>query len=172
MPHSKCSQYDNKQWSCRVCPGVMSSRWVRWSGCLSVVRWAACLDLACPSTPCRVPLTAGLSLASAESWSNNTHAHSYIHIYTIILLKSVAVRKLQVAILARSSREMSPTVRIDWQYNLSWVHISVHPSKFFIREKHDELSGRPSLAQVSVECAGHDRSPVTTWVHERRQQPS
>ena len=35
------------------------------------------------------------------------------YIYTIILLKSVAVRKLQVAILARSSRKMSQTVRID-----------------------------------------------------------
>ena len=34
-------------------------------------------------------------------------------IYTIILLKSVAVPKLQVAILARSSREMSKIVRID-----------------------------------------------------------
>ena len=32
-------------------------------------------------------------------------------IYTIILLKSVAVNKLQVAIFARSSREMSQTVR-------------------------------------------------------------
>ena len=34
------------------------------------------------------------------------------YIYTIILLKSVEVSKLQVAILARSSREMSQTVRI------------------------------------------------------------
>ena len=33
--------------------------------------------------------------------------------YTIILIKSVAVSKLQVAILARLSREMSQTVRID-----------------------------------------------------------
>ena len=33
-------------------------------------------------------------------------------IYTRICLKSVAVRKLQVAILARSSREMSQTERI------------------------------------------------------------
>ena len=40
-------------------------------------------------------------------------------IYTIILHLSVAVRKLQVAILARSSREMYQTVRIDWQYILS-----------------------------------------------------
>ena len=35
-----------------------------------------------------------------------------IKAYTIILLKSVSVSKLQVAILARSSREMSQTVRI------------------------------------------------------------
>ena len=32
---------------------------------------------------------------------------------TIILVKSVGVSKLQVAILARSSREMSKIVRID-----------------------------------------------------------
>ena len=32
-------------------------------------------------------------------------------IYTIIILISVGVRKLQIAILARSSREMSLTVR-------------------------------------------------------------
>ena len=36
----------------------------------------------------------------------------HVHIYTIILLISVGVRKRQVAILARSSREMSLTVRI------------------------------------------------------------
>ena len=35
------------------------------------------------------------------------------YIYTIILLKSVGVSKLQVAILARSSREMSQTDCID-----------------------------------------------------------
>ena len=38
--------------------------------------------------------------------------HEVLYIYTIILIKSVDVRKLQVAILARSSREMSLTVRI------------------------------------------------------------
>ena len=37
----------------------------------------------------------------------------YKDIYTIILLKSVAVSKLQAAILARLSREMSQTIRID-----------------------------------------------------------
>ena len=63
-----------------------------------------------------------------------------IIIYTIICLKSVSlsvdVRRLQVAILARSPREMSQTDRIVWQYILSRVRISVRPSIFFIREKH------------------------------------
>ena len=61
-------------------------------------------------------------------------------IYTIILHKSVClsvgVRKLQVAILARSSREMSLTDRILQRYILSRVRVSVWPSNFFIREKH------------------------------------
>ena len=43
---------------------------------------------------------------------------------------SVGVRKLQVAILARSSREMSLTVRIVGQYILSRVRVSVRPSIF------------------------------------------
>ena len=53
-------------------------------------------------------------------------------IFTIIILKSVClsvvVRKLQVAILARSSREISQTVRIDCRSFLSRVRISVRPS--------------------------------------------
>ena len=55
-------------------------------------------------------------------------------IYTIILFKSVSVRKRQVAILARSSREMSVTVRIVRQYILSPVRVSVRPSIFYTRE--------------------------------------
>ena len=55
-------------------------------------------------------------------------------IYTIILHKSVClsvgVRKLQVAILARSSREMSLTDRILPRYILSRVRVSVLPSNF------------------------------------------
>ena len=57
-------------------------------------------------------------------------------LYTTILLKSVAVRKLQVASLARLSREMYQTVCINWRSILSQVRISVRPSNFFIREKH------------------------------------
>ena len=48
-------------------------------------------------------------------------------IYTIIRHKSVAVRKLQVAILARSPREMSQTDRILPRYILSRVRVSVRP---------------------------------------------
>ena len=49
--------------------------------------------------------------------SSDTHQLYYISlhhfIHTIILLKSVTVRKRQVAILALSSREMPQTVRFD-----------------------------------------------------------
>ena len=55
--------------------------------------------------------------------------------YIIILLKYVGVRKLQVAILARSPREMSQTDRIVWKHILSRVRVCVRPSICFIREK-------------------------------------
>ena len=73
-------------------------------------------------------------------------------IYTIILLMSVClsvgVRKVQVAILARSSRKMYLTVRIVWQYILSRVRVSVRPSIFFICEKPSKPWG--NLASVPV----------------------
>ena len=65
-------------------------------------------------------------------------------IYTIIFLKSVGVRKLQVACLARSSREMSLTVRIVWQYILSRVRVSVRPSILLYAKNIHKLSQRPS----------------------------
>ena len=74
-------------------------------------------------------------------------------IYTIILLKSVClsvgVRKLQVAILARSTREMAITVCIVWQYILSRVRVSVRPSNCFVRKKHPTSRGN-RLASVCV----------------------
>ena len=51
-------------------------------------------------------------------------------IYPIICLKSVDVRRLQVAILARSPREMSQTDRILPRYFLSRVRVSVRPRIF------------------------------------------
>ena len=47
--------------------------------------------------------------------------------YTIIRLKSVGVRNMQVAILARSPREMALTDRILPRYILSRVRVSVRP---------------------------------------------
>ena len=43
----------------------------------------------------------------------------------IVVISSFGVRKLQVAILAQSSRDVSLTVRIVWQYILSRVRVSV-----------------------------------------------
>ena len=55
-------------------------------------------------------------------------------IYSIICLKSVDVRKRQVAILVRSPREMSQTDRILPRYILSRVRVSVRPRIFFISQ--------------------------------------
>ena len=57
---------------------------------------------------------------------------------------SVGVRKLHVAILARSSREMSQTVRIVWQYILSRVRVSVWPS-IFLHAKNTQNLGETGL---------------------------
>ena len=76
-----------------------------------------------------------------KSYTNNIKTDDAIHasiiaecIYTIIFHKpvclSVGVRKLQVAILARSSREMSLADRNHPRYILSRVRISVRPSNF------------------------------------------
>ena len=85
-------------------------------------------------------------------------------IYTIILLKYIAVSQLQVAILARLSPEMSQTVRNDWQYILQRIRVSVRPSNFCIREKHksyrEDRVPRKCLLNVPVTV---DRLPATTW---------
>ena len=80
-----------------------------------------------------------------------------LYIYTIIPLKFVGVRKLQIAILARSSREMSLTVRIVWQYILS----RVRPSIFFIFEKHSKPRGNRA-ASASVYFNGQQPAIVTS----------
>ena len=79
-------------------------------------------------------------------------------IYTIICLKSAVVCKLQVAILARSPREMSQTDRIVWQHILSWVRISVRPGICFISEKTPYLSliqSRPHVVYFNGSPTGH-----------------
>ena len=71
-------------------------------------------------------------------------------VYTIMILKYVVVSKLQVAILARLYREMSETVRIDRQYILSRVRVSVRPSNFLYAKNAQKLSRKPSPAQTCV----------------------
>ena len=62
----------------------------------------------------------------------------------LALCLTVAVSKVQVAILARSFRDMSQTVRIDGKHILSRVRVSVRPSNFVISEKHQKQSRIPS----------------------------
>ena len=59
----------------------------------------------------------------------------FLTIYTIICLKSVPVRKLQVAILALSPREMSHTDRILPRYILSRVRVPVRSRIFLYAKK-------------------------------------
>ena len=60
----------------------------------------------------------------------------------------VAYGKLPVVIIARSSREMSQTVRIDVRSFLSRVRVSFRPSNFFIREKHQKTVAKPESSAI------------------------
>ena len=80
-------------------------------------------------------------------------------IYTIIRHKSVDVRKRQVAILARSPREMSETDRILPRYILSRVRVSVRPrivNPFTWVAQRQELSAK----DVVAECSDQGSNPV------------
>ena len=89
-------------------------------------------------------------------------------IYTIILLKYfcrygclyVAVRCVQVAVLVRSSREISQTVRIDCHSFLSGVRSSVLPSN-----NHCLIRGKTkasSKTESPRECSADLQRPVET----------
>ena len=99
-----------------------------------------------------------------------------MNIYTIIILLKyvylsvclsaclpvcVGVSKLQVAILARSSREIHLTVRIDWQYILSQVCVSVRPRIFLYAEKHPKTiaKARVSFYWMNAAKCGHRSAP-------------
>ena len=86
----------------------------------------------------------------------------------------VVVRKLHVAILARSPWEMSQTGPFDCLSFLSRVCISVRCSNFFKGEKHPKtIAKNESPRERSVEWTsdlpkrggncGHGWSPVTRW---------
>ena len=95
----------------------------------------------------------GLLQYICEYWNVCMHhfnkcVHFYLHIhiiYTIIILKYVALGKLQVAILGRSSREMPQTLRIDWQSIQS-----IRPGNLLILENTQKLDETVSPALVFI----------------------
>ena len=59
---------------------------------------------------------------------------------------------------------MSQTVRIEWQYILSRVRISVRPSIFYTRKHTKAIAKTESRARVLLDApVTVDRSPATTW---------
>ena len=93
-------------------------------------------------------------------------------IYTIIRHKYVAVRKLQVAIIARSPRELSQTDRILPRYILSRVRISVRPRIFLYAKKPQTTVARPaavdhrSAEDTQLNWNGHN---PFGWVAQRQE---
>ena len=75
----------------------------------------------------------------------------FLHLNSSLCL-SVVVRKRQVAILTRSSREMSQTVRIEWQYALSQDRVSVRPRIFLYPKNTQHLgeTGPPAPVFISM----------------------
>ena len=88
-------------------------------------------------------------------------------IYTIICLKSVGVRKLQVAILARSPREMFLTDRILPRYILSRVRVSVRPIIFFMRKNPNQSRTRMLFISIDPLCG-----QLNNWIGSCRTDPS
>ena len=86
------------------------------------------------------------------------------NIYTIICLKSVVVRKLQVAILARSPREMSQTDRIVWKHILSRVRVSVKPRICFICGKKPIVNTVARMLFISMDHRPAIVSPASKAV--------
>ena len=89
-----------------------------------------------------------------------------VYIYTIICLKSVAVRKLHVAILAPSPRETSQTDRIVWKHILSWVRVSVRP-RIFLYAKKTQNHSRPHVVYFDRLCAH-----IYNYIGSRRTEPT
>ena len=86
--------------------------------------------------------------------------------------KYVDVRKLQVAILARSPREMSQTDRILPRYILSRVRASVRPRIYLYAKKAQTTVARPvavdhrSAADKQLNWNGHN---PFSWVAQRHE---
>ena len=100
------------------------------------------------------------------------HNKNDMTIYTIIWLTSVAVRKLQVVIHARSPREMYQTERIVRTHVLSRVRVSVRPRIFLYAKKQQTPVARPaavdhrSAADTQLNWNGHN---PFSWVAQRQE---
>ena len=72
----------------------------------------------------------------------------------------------QTAILARSSREMSLTFRIVWQYILSRVRVSIRPSNLFTQKTSKSIANTNFIEAPNGHCSPVtvDRSPSTTFM--------
>ena len=106
----------------------------------------------------------GVLICSTVSFSilgdiPSTPGDLFSFLYPIICLKSVDVRRLQVAILARSPREMSQTDRILPRYFLSRVHASVRPIIFYTRKNYKNTVSARSLtvSATTVRTAQQER---------------
>ena len=98
----------------------------------------------------------------------NNISHRLV-IYNIICLKSVGVRKRQVAILSRSPREISLTDRILPRYILSRVRVSVRPIIFLYAKKPQTRVARMLFISMGPLCGqinnriGDCRTDLAGW---------
>ena len=86
------------------------------------------------------------------------------------LFKSVNVRKVQVAILARLPREMSQTDRILPRYILSRVRVSFRPRIFLYAKKPQTTVARPAAVDHSSAAdkqLNWNRHNPFSWVAQR-----
>ena len=90
--------------------------------------------------------------------------HISIALRVTISIMSVAVTKMQVAILVRSSREMYQTVRIASKHILSQVRVSVRASNFLDAKNTQNLGEIGSPVRVFISTK---QRPV---IHRRRNR--
>ena len=100
---------------------------------LSVLTRLLCRQLRCFRRTVFTCHQSGVIMTDANPSSDKTWVFAQ-KLPPVCVCISVAVRKRQVAIIARLSREMSQTVRIDCHSFLSRVRISVLRSTFFRRK--------------------------------------
>ena len=84
------------------------------------------------------------NIQTYQEKSQSCYHHIYLYYNSPQVCLSVAVSKLQVAIFARSSREMSQIIRIDWQHILSRVCVSVWPRIFYTRKTSKTIANTAS----------------------------